>query len=936
MRLLLSLMTIALVLSSMALLRLHGSDPASPRLAIANASSGLAAGDYHSCALTEGGSVKCWGWNPYGELGDGRACGFSCPFVVSTSGLESGVASIAAGGYHTCAVLTGGGAKCWGANATGQLGDGTIFQRLTPVDVSGLSGPVTKLTAGYNHTCALIQSGGLQCWGSNDFGEVGDGTLISRVRPTDVSGLTSGVADVSAGGFSTCVAMASGGIKCWGYNSQGQLGDGTTADSSSPVDVAGLADVTHVSVGEAHACALTAGGGVKCWGSNGEGQLGDGSTTDRPAPVDVTGLASDVAAIAAGGYHTCALTTGGGVKCWGDNPWGQLGDVGACGKLCPAPVDVSGLGGDVATIAAGLRHNCAIINDGAIKCWGANDSGQLAAGTRVPNPNAVPEPPVTVEIKAPPPPTPTRLPSSTPTSTPATPVPTPTPFGGCGAIPNSITNGPRVGATTDHSARIWVRSCRPATITVQYKSAGTDWSGAQSALPLATDANADNIAVIALENLQPSRPYEYRVLVGGQTPAQPLEGHFRTMPPEDQEAAFSFAVGTDMHLTDFPMQTILDSVQQHDPAFAVIDGDTVLAEIFQVPGISRAAYEGIYRENLADPFVRAFQADVPNVMTWSDHEIYNDWDHRSGPPYPYARAAFDEYMGAVNPPSRNSNGVQFSFKAADVEFYVIDDRTFRSPGEKPDGPDKTMLGAEQKQDLETWLLTSNARFKFIVSDVWWNDFSNHALVGESWPVYRTERNEIFDFIRDNHVAGVVLISGDEHVTGVFHLQPWGLYEIAPGPMSWTPSPALNPNPQILYTAGHTRVFGVFAVDTTACPATLRIQLFDDNNNLLYTLPLTEADLGADVDGNGLVPCQEEPTPTPTPTPVPTPQGMTGDTSCDGRVNSIDAALILQFVAGLLSRAPCQQNADVNHSGRVDAIDATLVLQVAAGLLSRFP
>jgi hypothetical protein len=297
-------------------------------------------------------------------------------------------------------------------------------------------------------------------------------------------------------------------------------------------------------------------------------------------------------------------------------------------------------------------------------------------------------------------------------------------------------------------------------------------------------------------------------------------------------------------------------------------------------------------------------------------------------------------MGAANPPPREPGVVQFSFKAADIEFYVIDDRTFRSPGEKPDGPDKTMLGAQQKQDLENWLLTSTARFKFIVSDVWWNDFSGHAAWGESWPVYRTERNEIFDFIRDHRVAGVVLLSGDEHVTGVFHLQPWGLYEIAPGPMSWGPAPALSPDPQILYTAGYTRVFGVFSVDTTACPATLNIQLFGETNNLLYTLPLTEADLGADADGNGLVPCQEQPAPTPTrtapPAATPTPQGTLGDASCDGRVNSIDAALILQETAGLLSNAPCQRSADVNHDGQINSIDASLVLQYAAGLINRFP
>jgi len=477
-------------------------------------------------------------------------------------------------------------------------------------------------------------------------------------------------------------------------------------------------------------------------------------------------------------------------------------------------------------------------------------------------------------------------------------------------------------------------------VNVEYKRDGTDWSSALSAGPLATDATVDNTAVLSLSNLQPNTTFVYRVLVDGQIPSTPLDGHFRTMPGEGEEAAFSFVVGTDMHLDQFPMQTILDSIQEHDPVFAVLDGDTVLSEYFQVPGPSRQIYYSQYRAQLQNRFVRAFQANVPTMMIWSDHEIYNDWDHRTSGPYPYARAAFDAYMGAVNPPPRSPAGTQFSFQAADIEFYAIDDRTFRSPGEKLDGPDKTMLGVEQKQDLKNWLLTSPARFKFIVSDVWWNDFSGHQAWGESWPSYQTERNEIFDFIRDNHVPGVVLISGDEHVTGVFRLEPWGLYEIAPGPMSWTPSGPLSPDPEILYTAGGTRLFGVFSVDTTGCPATLDIQLFGENNNLLYTLSLTEADLGADSDGNGLVPCEEEsaPTPTPTgaPTATPTSQGVLGDANCDGTINSIDAAIILQVTAGLLASAPCAQNADVNHDGQINSIDASLVLQVAAGLLSGFP
>jgi alkaline phosphatase D len=544
---------------------------------------------------------------------------------------------------------------------------------------------------------------------------------------------------------------------------------------------------------------------------------------------------------------------------------------------------------------------------------------------------------VTLDIKALVTITPPQLPTFTPTPTlrsGETPEPTPTPFGFCGTGANVITNGPRVGMTTDHSASVWVRSCQAASISVLYKIAGSDWSSALGAGPVSTNSGADNTALVPLNNLQTDTTYEYRVQVDGALPAQPLEGHFRTMPAEGEEAAFSFFIGTDMHLSDFPMTTILDSVAEHNPLFGVLGGDSVLVETFQVPPISQRGYDASYRVRLANEAFQQFQRDIPLAFLWSDHEIYNDWDHRTSPPYPYARRTFDAYLGAGNPPLRDPAGTEYTFKAGEIEFYVLDDRTFRSPGERPDGPNKTMLGAQQKQDLKNWLMTSGARFKFIVSDVWWNDFSGHTAYGESWPAYRTERNELFDFIRDNDIPGVVLISGDEHQDGVFRIEPWGLYEIAPGPMSWTPSLPLPPDPQILFR-GQFRVFGIFSVDTTACPATLDINLYGETNNLLFSLPLTERDLGADVDGNGLVPC-EEGTPAPTPTRTPTPTGTRGDANCDGRTDAIDAALILQRTAGLLNSLPCAQNADVNRDGRVDAVDASLVLQRVAGLLDAFP
>ena len=254
---------------------------------------------------------------------------------------------VTAGNDHTCALTSVGGIKRWGRNSEGQLGDGTTTDRATPVDVVGLIGGVAAVSAGGSRTCALTTAGGIKCWGSNNRGQLGDGTTTDRLTPVDVSGLTSGVAAISTAIVHTCAVTTAGGLKCWGLNSEGQLGDGTTTDRLTPVDVTGLTSgVTAISTGNAHTCALTTAGGIKCWGSNSEGQLGDGTTTQRLTRVDVAGLTSGVAAVSAESTHTCAVTTAGGLKCWGLNDFGQLGD-GTVFRT--TPVDSIGFAGLMAT-----------------------------------------------------------------------------------------------------------------------------------------------------------------------------------------------------------------------------------------------------------------------------------------------------------------------------------------------------------------------------------------------------------------------------------------------------------------------------------------------------------------------------------------------------------------------------------------------------------
>jgi alpha-tubulin suppressor-like RCC1 family protein len=342
----------------------------------------IAAGYGHSCALTSSGAVKCWGRNSSGQLGNGTTTDRYVP--VAVSGLAGGVQAIAGGTYHTCALTSAGGVKCWGRNSSGQLGDGTTTKRYVPVAVSGLAGGVQAIAAGTYHTCALTSAGGVKCWGRNSSGQLGDGTTTDRHAPVDVPALASGVTAIAVGYFHTCELTSAGAVKCWGYNRSGQLGDGTTTDRNAPVDVPGLASgVTAITAGGGHSCALTSAGGVKCWGSNYFGELGDGTTTRRLIPAAVSGLAGSVAAIAAGGEaHGCALTSAGAVKCWGYNGYGQLGDGTTTDRH--VPVGVSGLVAGVQTIAAGgYGHTCALTSAGAVRCWGRNSSGQLGDGTTI-------------------------------------------------------------------------------------------------------------------------------------------------------------------------------------------------------------------------------------------------------------------------------------------------------------------------------------------------------------------------------------------------------------------------------------------------------------------------------------------------------------------------------------------------------------------------
>jgi alpha-tubulin suppressor-like RCC1 family protein len=291
---------------------------------LGNSVTALSSGAGHSCALKNDSSLWCWGYNNQGQLGDGSAVNKLQP--VQVQALGTSVASFSTGGEHTCALRKDGTFWCWGGNSYGQLGDGTAANKLQPVQVQTLGTSVISFSASAGHTCVLKRDGSLWCWGNNSQGQLGDGTIVDRRTPVQVQALGTSVASMSAGKGHTCALKKDGTLWCWGNNSQGQLGDGTAENKLHPVQVQALGtSVDSFSIGGEHTCALRKDGTLWCWGANSYGQLGDGTTLQRAVPVQIRGLAGFVSSVSASLSHTCALRTDGSLWCWGANTAGQLG-----------------------------------------------------------------------------------------------------------------------------------------------------------------------------------------------------------------------------------------------------------------------------------------------------------------------------------------------------------------------------------------------------------------------------------------------------------------------------------------------------------------------------------------------------------------------------------------------------------------------------------
>nr|MBK7064509.1 protein kinase [Deltaproteobacteria bacterium] len=280
-----------------------------------------------------------------------------------------GVVQLASGRFHSCALLRTGTVACWGWNNSRQVGNDTTEDQLNPVMVPGLAG-VRQIGANEQTTCALLQTGQVLCWGLMLRG--------ARGQPTPIDGLQ-GATSVAVGGFHGCATVADGTVRCWGQNGHGQLGDGTDDLRFGAVPVEGLANVVQVVAGEQHTCALDRAGSVWCWGQQEHGQLGNGRRAREPVtrPALVPGV-TEVAALAAGEGHTCALRRDGSVMCWGSNAQGAVGVAGEGSQASPV---VIGGAGPAVRIAAGYHHTCVVRRDRSLVCWGENTTCQLGVGS---------------------------------------------------------------------------------------------------------------------------------------------------------------------------------------------------------------------------------------------------------------------------------------------------------------------------------------------------------------------------------------------------------------------------------------------------------------------------------------------------------------------------------------------------------------------------
>ena len=353
-------------------------------------------GNRHSCAVNKSNDLFCWGHNWGGQVGDGTTVNKSTPIPVSFgSGSTSKVKEVGLGSGHTCAMDISNKVFCWGSNTHGRLGDGSFTDRLTPteIDLGIESSYAVQLSVGMYHNCVIDSLNNLLCWGRNNYGQLGDGTLVDKNTPVLIAPGTdpSYAIQVSSGGYHTCAIFSAGDLKCWGSNyygsmEWGMLGNGGTNDLHTPTTISLGANVTptQVELGFFYTCAIDNLSALRCWGSNRYGILGDGTNTHRntPALVSLPADAANIIQVSLGWYHTCAISDKNDLLCWGLNWWGLLG-LGSSGgtRNTPTLVSLGGSGVYATQVAVGYHHTCAFDNSDNLYCWGNNEKGQVGNGS---------------------------------------------------------------------------------------------------------------------------------------------------------------------------------------------------------------------------------------------------------------------------------------------------------------------------------------------------------------------------------------------------------------------------------------------------------------------------------------------------------------------------------------------------------------------------
>jgi alpha-tubulin suppressor-like RCC1 family protein len=345
----------------------------------------ISSGDSHSCGLTATNEAYCWGDNSTGQLGNGTSgVPSNVPVAVSTTIKFS---SVVAGRIHTCGLSVTGDAYCWGSNFVGALGNGSGIDSLTPTAVTAPSVGIkySSISASNDHTCVISLAKDAYCWGENGNGRLGDNSTTQRDTPVQVSDPAGGpeaYLSISAGYSHTCAITVSDKTYCWGDNSSGELGNASNLDSSIPVLVnTGAVAYTSIAAGNNFSCGIQANGSAYCWGSNGNGNLGNNSIIDSNTPVlvnDPIGGVVKYSSIVTGGFHTCAISLAGDAYCWGYNVDGELGNGANFNIAIPALVSPPSSGGILYSgLDVGTFHSCAFSTNGNAYCWGYGANGRL-------------------------------------------------------------------------------------------------------------------------------------------------------------------------------------------------------------------------------------------------------------------------------------------------------------------------------------------------------------------------------------------------------------------------------------------------------------------------------------------------------------------------------------------------------------------------------